>query len=299
MVVSALPAKTKHLIYPLFLPNHGCPGGCIYCDQVKISGAGAFDLDKAVQEVAGFIQRNPKRSKEVAFYGGTFTALPLSFREEILSRILEVVDEGTKLRISTHPLWINEDILRHCAEYRIQTIELGIQDWHDRPLALCGRGYTSAQALEAAHLVKDMGFTLGIQLMPGLPGSDIETLDYNHLVLTSLRPHMLRLYPVVVIRGTELQRSYEQGLYKALDVAEAVTICADYAELCEPLGIRIIKYGLPSNIDPADVIAGAYHPALGELVKRELAFRHGAEQKVNKRHENCTDKAVQAAFASA
>jgi histone acetyltransferase (RNA polymerase elongator complex component) len=146
MVVSPLPAKTKHLIYPLFLPNQGCPGSCIYCDQVKISGAGAFDLDKAVREVAEFIQRNPKRSKEVAFYGGTFTALSLSFREEILSRILEVVDEGTRLRISTHPLWINEDILRHCAEYRIQTIELGIQDWHDRPLALSGRGYTLPSA---------------------------------------------------------------------------------------------------------------------------------------------------------
>ena len=305
------PARSKHLIYPLFMPNQGCPGKCIYCDQARISGAQTFDLDKAVAEVAEFVRHHPAQAKEVAFYGGTFTGLPQSRRDEILSRILAVVDDSTALRISTHPLWISEEILQHCADNRIQTIELGIQDWHDRPLAASGRGYTSAEAIRAARMVKDKGFTLGVQLMPGLPGSDDATLRYNHEVLAALKPDLLRLYPVVVIRGTKLSQLYEQGLYQPLSLDEAVSICADYAILCAALGIKIIKYGLPSNIATDDVIAGAFHPAFGELVKQELLLqsiktaehcsnpadreRHPLSgcspetgRKNLKRHDNCT-----------
>ena len=263
----------KSLIYPLFIPNEACPGGCIYCDQSKISRAGIFDLEEARVQVQAFIRRNPKRSKEVAFYGGTFTALPVSRQETLLKGIHDLLDDDSSIRISTHPLYITDEILRRCARYRVKTIELGIQDFCDLPLKKSGRNYVTAQGLAAAEKVRAAGFVLGLQLMPGMPGSDEETIAENHRILRWLKPDLLRLYPLVVIRDTPLHKIYERGEYTPLSVPQAVKICADYAELCIQEGIRIIKYGLPSNLDFTDYIAGPYHPAFGELVKQELLIR--------------------------
>ncbi|MCB5271586.1 MAG: radical SAM protein [Candidatus Cloacimonetes bacterium] len=263
----------KSLIYPLFIPNEACPGGCIYCDQSKISRAGAFDLEEAEAQVQAFIWRNPNRAKEVAFYGGTFTALPVSRQEALLKGIHALLDDDSSIRISTHPLYIDDEVLERCKAYRVKTIELGIQDFCELPLQKSGRNYTTAQALNAAHKVRDAGLILGLQLMPGMPGSDEETIKENHHLLRQLKPDLLRLYPLVVIRGTPLQQIYQKGEYTPLSIPEAVRICADYAELCDEEGIRIIKYGLPSNLELQDYIAGPFHPAFGELVKQELLIR--------------------------
>ncbi|MDD2423744.1 MAG: radical SAM protein [Candidatus Cloacimonetes bacterium] len=263
----------KSLIYPLFIPNEACPGGCIYCDQSKISHAGAFDLEQAQEDVQAFIRRNPNRAKEVAFYGGTFTALPVSRQEALLEGIHALLDDDSSIRISTHPLYIDDEVLERCKAYRVKTIELGIQDFCELPLQKSGRNYSTAQALAAAHKVRNAGFILGLQLMPGMPGSDAETIKENHRLLRQVKPDLLRLYPLVVIRGTPLQQIYQRGEYTPLSLPEAVRICADYAELCEAEGIRIIKYGLPSNLEPQDYIAGPFHPAFGELVKQELLIR--------------------------
>ncbi|MCB5268851.1 MAG: radical SAM protein [Candidatus Cloacimonetes bacterium] len=263
----------KSLIYPLFIPMQGCPGRCIYCDQMKISGAGDFDLEAAIIQVQAFIRRNPSRIKEVAFYGGSFTALDEAKRERILCQILAVCDPNTSIRISTHPLYIDQAILEHCRKYRVFTIELGIQDWHDEVLKASGRGYSSKQALDACRLIQDAGFRLGLQLMPGLPGSSPQSITFNHEMLKQIKPQFLRLYPLILIRGTELERIHRQGEYQPLSLNDAIHICADYAELCQQMGIRIIKYGLPSNIDQSEILAGPYHPAFGELVKQELLKR--------------------------
>lgn len=263
----------KSLIYPLFIPNEACPGGCIYCDQSKISRAGSFAMEQAEDEVRAFIQRNPNRKKEIAFYGGTFTALPSLRQEALLKGIHALLDDDTSIRISTHPLYIDDEILERCRSYRVRTIELGIQDFCDLPLKKSGRHYTQSQALSAAQKVRAAGFILGLQLMPGLPGSDEATLQENHRLLSQVKPDLLRLYPLVVIKDTLLHKIYESGAYTPLSIPQAVKICADYAELCSKEGIRIIKYGLPSNLDPADFIAGPFHPAFGELVKQELLIR--------------------------
>lgn len=263
----------KSLIYPLFIPNEACPGGCIYCDQSKISRAGSFDLAHAEAQVQAFIRRNPLRVKEIAFYGGTFTALPASRQEALLKAIHALLDAETSIRISTHPLYIDDEVLARCSSYRVKTIELGIQDFCELPLRQGGRNYSQAQALAAAEKVRAAGFVLGLQLMPGLPGSDSETIAENHRLLREVKPDLLRLYPLVVIRDTPLHKIYERGEYTPLSIPEAVKICADYSELCDQKGIRIIKYGLPSNLEQEDYIAGPFHPAFGELVQQELLIR--------------------------
>lgn len=251
----------------------GCAGKCIYCDQARISGAGDFDLQKALAGAQAFVERNPDKAKQIAFYGGSFTALELGFRNSLMDGFRQIADELTTFRISTHPLYIDSERLDWCAHRRIRTIELGIQDFHTDVLLRTGRGYTGEQALKAANLVLSHGFELGVQLMPGLPGWTEQSILCNHQVLAELKPRYLRLYPLIVIRETALAGLFQQGKYLPLTLEEAVRQCADYFPLAVEHGISIIKVGLPSNLDPAEVLAGPWHPAFGEFVKAELLCR--------------------------
>lgn len=261
------------LIYPLFLPMAGCAGHCIYCDQSKISGAPALDPELAEREVLAFIKRHPDQEKQVAFYGGSFTRLPLEERNSLLDRILPLLDAKSSLRISTHPLWIDQEILEWAKSKRIKTIELGIQDFDGEVLARSGRGYGTADAVQACRAVMESGFELGIQLLPGLPGSGTTSLNSNFHYLKELRPQFLRLYPLIVIKGTPLAEEFRQGRYLPLSLEAAVSLCADYCILAESLNIRIIKLGLPSNLSSEEIVAGPWHPAFGEFVKAELLIR--------------------------
>lgn len=263
----------KILIYPLFLPMQGCPGRCVYCDQRSSSGAGDFDIERAVKEVRDFAARNPGRDKQVAFYGGSFTGLGLSFREQLLTRIRDVCDDRTSLRASTHPLLVEPETLDWCRDWGIRTLELGIQDFTDEVLSRSGRGYNGAEARAAVERVRDMGFELGVHLMPGLPGWTESSLQENHRALERLRPAFLRLFPCVVLRGTPLEALWRRGEYLPLTLPQAVEQCAEYYPLSERCQIRIIKLGLPSNLRLEDVAAGPWHPRFGELVRQKLQSR--------------------------
>jgi histone acetyltransferase (RNA polymerase elongator complex component) len=264
--------QNRTLIYPFFIPNLGCPGNCIFCDQHKISGAKEPNIDDIKAEAESFVQRNQDKKKEIAFYGGSFTALPREKQREYLQAVIQI-DGDFDIRISTHPLFINKDILDFLRENRVQTIELGVQDFCDIPLKESGRGYTNKDAVNASNLIKKEGFSLGIQLMPGLPGSDEKSLNENLLQLEKVAPDCLRIYPTIVIRGTALEELYLRGAYKVLTLSQAVQICVHYHDLCEKCGIKLIKMGLSSNLHREDVVAGPFHPAFGELVKQELLIR--------------------------
>ncbi|MBP7310244.1 MAG: radical SAM protein [Candidatus Cloacimonetes bacterium] len=266
-------SKTGSIIYPVFLPMQGCPGRCIYCDQQKISAATNPDPFSHIAEVAAFIRRNPGKSKEIAFYGASFTALSSAYRQQLLAAYAEIMDAQSSFRISTHPLFISDEILSECYHQGIRCIELGIQDFDSTVLCSSGRGYDHQLARDAAIKVKEHGFTLGVQLMPGLPGSDAGTIEFNMRQLVDILPHFLRLYPLVVIKGTELAKRYQQGTFRPLTLEEAIAICANYCELAEIHQIKVIKLGLPSNLDPAEILAGPFHPAFGEFVQAELLIR--------------------------
>lgn len=220
-----------------------------------------------------FIQRHPGEDKEIAFYGGSFTALSLEKQQSLAEEILAVADSQTSLRISTHPLHISTAVLDNCRKLRISCIELGIQDFSSLVLESSGRAYDRETAINACILVKQHSFTLGVQLMPGLPGSSPDTIKENRLALIQVKPHYLRLYPLIVIKGTPLEELYREGKYLPLELEAAVELCADYTELCEAEKISLIKAGLPSNLDSNEVIAGPWHPAFGEFVKAELLVR--------------------------
>lgn len=260
-------------IFPVFLGMRGCPTRCIYCDQDRISGAPDLDLNSLLPQIQDFIERNPAHHKQIAFYGGSFTALQQYYRENLLRLVLKLIDDQTSFRISTHPLFVDEDILDWCAAWNIKTIELGIQDFSDEVLRQSCRGYDGKQAWEAASRVKEKGFELGIQLMPGLPGWSQASLAENHARILELKANLLRLYPLIIIRGTALEKIFHSGEYTPLSLEEAVTQCANYFPIAEKANTRIIKLGIPSNINPEEIVAGPWHPAFGELVKAELVAR--------------------------
>lgn len=265
-------SEGKHLIFPIFLPMRGCPGSCIYCDQYRISGAEA-DMGPEFDAAREFLRRHRGKARQIAFYGGSFTGLEEEQRELLLQPLLSELDEQSSFRISTHPLCINPNILHWCSANRITTIELGIQDFSSSVLSASGRGYDSGTAIKAARLVNEHGFELGVQLMPGLPGWDESSLALNHLMVKDIRPQLLRIYPCLVLKDTPLHELWRQGKYQPLSLTQAISQSADWQQLCDQEGIKLIKVGLPSNLDANEIAAGPWHPAFGELVRAELLVR--------------------------
>lgn len=224
-----------------------------------------------------------ERHWEVAFYGGSFTAIPMELQTELLRPAYDALEKGLVqgLRCSTRPDCITEDILRNLKRYGLICVELGVQSMDDRVLQEAQRGHTAADVVRASALLRNHGFTVGHQLMPGLPGEDWASLRRTTKAICDLRPDMARIYPVAVLKGTELAAMYEEGRYIPLTIDEGVRRAAYMKQHFLERGISCIRTGLQATEDLDDtsqVLAGAYTPAMGELVdtyryrKQLLAF---------------------------
>ncbi|MBR6741026.1 MAG: radical SAM protein [Clostridia bacterium] len=257
----------KNRIIPIFIPHCGCPNMCVFCDQRTIAGV---KRPPSPKEVAALISEGLSRSgegAELAFYGGSFTAIPKSLQEGYLSAAYGFVREGrlSGIRLSTRPDAIAPDTPEFLKSYGVHTVELGAQSMEDTALAASKRGHTALDTERASQIIKQGGLELVLQLMPGLPGETDPM--YSVLKAAELEPSGVRLYPVVVIEGTELARMYREGSYTPLSIERAADICADASEIFEARGITVIRCGLnPSEGLEPEVVAGAYHPAFGELV---------------------------------
>lgn len=276
--------KGKKLIIPVFVPHMGCPHDCCFCNQRKISGQ---TLPPTYESIISTIEQYSTiapnyGSVEVAFYGGSFTAIPWEEQEKYLSaanegcRLLFGTNQGlSPYRISTRPDCIDSEILKKLKRYGVKTIELGAQSMCDDVLQLSGRGHLAEDTVNASRLIKEHGFVLGIQTMPGLPGSTREKEFETARKVIELSPDIVRIYPTIVIVGTDLDTRYRSGEYRPLNLEEAIDICAGLVPLYEVQGIKVIRTGLQSSdnvSEDGDVVAGPYHPAFGELVKSRMAF---------------------------
>jgi len=260
-------------IYPVFIPQAGCESICIYCNQAKISGIHSFDLHAQLAHIKRFCSKHIGKPKQVAFYGGSFTNLDPDYRNFLLDTVDAYIDTDTTYRVSAKPNAIDKDILIWCKKRKITTIELGIQDFDDRVLRASQRGYDSQCAVASCQLIKAMGLELGIQLMPGLPDCDAQSLANNLQCLRAIEPAFIRLYPTIVIKDTKLAELYREGKYTPLSLEEAIAQCIDYCEMAEKISSKVIKIGIPSTIATSDIIAGPYHPAFGEFVKAERLIK--------------------------
>ncbi len=263
----------KTIIIPIFVPHLGCPHECVFCDQKIISERPAAP---SPTEVTGLIKEYLGNMKEqgrveVAFYGGTFTALPLDQQEELLQAAVPFWQAGlvAGLRISTRPDYIDPERLSFLIDRGVQTIELGVQSLNPLVLAASGRGHDPETVCQAAKLIKDRGLQLGIQLMLGLPGDSYQTTLDTARQVVDLAPDFVRIYPTLVLQGTTLERLYRAGKYHPLPLETAVELARDLVILFWQNRIEVIRVGLQATatFDAGDqLVAGPYHPAFGEMV---------------------------------
>jgi len=256
-------------ILPFFIPHLGCPCRCVFCDQQKISGENAAptaeEIDSAINDLAEPV--------ELAFYGGSFTALPVDLQKYFLTVAKQALYSGkiTGIRVSTRPDAIDDERIELLMKYGVKTVELGVQSMQDEVLIQSRRGHTASDSINALKKLKNAGFIVGVQLMPGLPGSTTETDFTGAEKILSLKPDLLRIYPTVIIADTELADMYRAGKYQALTLEEATLRSADILALADYYDIKVIRIGLnPTDNLSRKVLAGAYHPALGNMVKSAL-----------------------------
>lgn len=269
----------KRVIVPFFIVHQGCPHTCIFCNQAKISGGTGVlpDAEAIVSRIAAFRQTAGVQDMEVAFYGGTFTSLPFTLQEQLLSPLQPLLERGdiSSVRISTRPDAVDRNSAEFLRSRGVKTIELGIQSLDDAVLVRAGRGHTARDAAEACRLLVESGFTVGLQLMPGLPGDTPSTAIATMKRAVSLRPGFFRIYPALVIAGTEMERMYRSGDYQPMTLSRAVSTCK--VMLLEALraSIPVVRIGLQSSREiqsGGSVVAGPWHPAFRQLVEAELFF---------------------------
>ena len=268
--------SARESIIPVFVPHLGCPNDCVFCNQRRISGqqlpAGPDTVRNAIESAAAFLPKGEKR--QLAFYGGSFTAIPICQQEALLAVAKEYLDRGEihSIRLSTRPDAIDDTVLDRLERYGVETIELGAQSLDEDVLILSGRGHTAEHVQQASRLIKQRGFKLILQMMTGLPGDtaqkDIETAKK----MIALVPDGVQIYPTVIVRDTALYDMWQAGEYKEHSVQDAVQVCARLLPLFEAAGIPVIRLGLnpTDDLSGGDAAAGAYHPALGEMVKSRI-----------------------------
>lgn len=260
---------SKRAAVAIFVPHLGCPHRCTFCDQKTITGSvnlpHADDVRRAAERALE-CGASPENT-EIAFFGGSFTAIPENYMTELLEAAKPYVDAGFRgIRLSTRPDAIDEKILAKLKSYGVTSIELGAQSMCDNVLSANERGHTAADVERAARLVKQFSFTLGLQMMVGLYKSTPEKDLYTAERLISLAPQEARIYPTVILKGTRLGELFLSGEYIPYSMETAVSLCSKMLDMFENAGISVIKLGLHSSQEvESDMLGGLYHPAFREL----------------------------------
>ena len=269
----------RHYIIPIFIPHYGCKHSCIFCNQRKITGR---DTPVRHQEVQAIIDEHltritEKRHIEVAFYGGSFTALSLSMQSELLepayTALINKKIHG--IRLSTRPDCITHGILENLKKFGVSIIELGVQSLDNTVLEASARGHNALHVFQAMNLIKKMNITCGIQLMPGLPLEDWNSLIHTAYGVIKLVPDFVRIYPTLVIANTQLATRYDDGSYKALSLSAGIIRSAYLKLFFAQQGILTIRTGLQAteDLDKGNIVlAGPYHPAFGEMVDSYIFY---------------------------
>lgn len=277
----------KNANVSIFVPHFGCPQMCTFCNQRSITGAQGDVIENAKNSIETAIRTlgDDSKNAEIAFFGGSFTAIDRDFMLTLLNLAYDYVKAGRfkGIRISTRPDKISEEILDILKAYGVTSIELGAQSMNDRVLSLNRRGHNSQSVESASRLIRSYGFELGLQMMTGMYGSDDETDIASAQKIIDLAPDTVRIYPTVVIEGTQLCELYRSGEYTPPTLENGVELCAKLLLMFEREGIRVIRLGLHSGGDvEGNFVAGMYHPALRELCESKIYLQNATKLLENK-----------------
>ena len=263
-------------ILPIFIPHAGCPHQCVFCNQKKISGQHSAALTSAKEQIARWrTWLRPSATNEAAFYGGSFTGLPLELQRELLALTDELLAEGFigSVRLSTRPDYIDAERLELLRAHHVELVELGVQSLDDAVLAAAERGHKAADVAAAMELLKSYGFRTGLQLMVGMPQQSFASVQDTAAQAIALHPDIARIYPLLVIQDTPLAETFAQAKFTPLTLDEAVEQAAWLYQKLTQAGINVIRIGLQADAElcaPGNIVAGPFHPAMGELVKSRV-----------------------------
>lgn len=266
---------------PVFIPEAACPHQCAFCNQKKITGSSCIPSPQDIDiQIAHWLTTMPRENRvvELAFFGGSFTGIPFDEQQRYLGVASKWLSSNAiqSIRVSTRPDYINREVLDLLAHYKVSNIELGAQSLDDEVLIMSERGHTAANVDDAAGQILQRGFTLGLQMMTGLPGDTPLKSLYTAKKIIALGATETRIYPTLVVKGTQLESLYFANKYKPQSLSEAIDLCATLFDVFTEKEVKILRMGLhPSEgfLNGTDLIAGPFHPAFGELVKTEVWHR--------------------------
>ena len=280
--------EEKRFIIPIFISHFGCPHRCVFCDQSQIAHpASALPTPEEIGEEIeqclklGARKRQRHQTIQVAFYGGSFTALPLPTQRSLLCSAAPFLNEGRvhSLRLSTRPDSISPECLEILIAHKVATVELGVQSMDDEVLRDSQRGYGKQEVIKTVGDLLQENFEVGVQLMVGLPGESAQKFAATVEAVIELKPHFIRLYPTLVIKETALERRFRLGLYHPLSLEEAIARTKQALQRFRQARIPVIRVGLqptPSLEKPGTIVAGPYHPAFRQLVESSLLYEQAA-----------------------
>jgi histone acetyltransferase (RNA polymerase elongator complex component) len=272
------PAGNPLPIHPVFIPFAGCPARCVFCSQEDQSGVlrkNDASLASAVLAEMARLASGGKTPVELAFYGGTFTALPLELMEIFLAAANKLKEQNviSAVRCSTRPDCLSGELLQRLKTLGLNTVELGIQSFCAEPLAASRRGYSPATADLACHMAAEAGMTLGIQLMPGMPGMRREHFLHDVERCAAIKPAFVRLYPCLVLEGTTLAGLWRKNLFRPWPLELVLELLPKALLTLWKTGIKVIRMGLaPQKGLQERILAGPVHPALGQMLRSRALF---------------------------
>lgn len=257
----------------IFVPHQGCPCACSFCNQKTITGQNELPTAVDVRNAVDTALRKKEYEYEIAFFGGSFTAIDREYMLELLEAAYPYVKSGQVkgIRISTRPDCIDHEVLDILKKYGVTSIELGAQSMDDEVLEANRRGHTAQDICNASELIKEYSFELGLQMMTGLYKDTAEKSIETAKKIIELAPSTVRIYPTVVLKGTYLAELYLKEEYTPLNADDSAELCAILVPMFENAGIKIIRLGLHSSRDiKENMLAGGFHDSFGELVKSRI-----------------------------
>ena len=257
-------------IIPVFIPHAGCPHACTFCNQRVISGRTEYDMESVRKQIAEFVEHLPTTAtKQLAFYGGSFTALDINWQKTLLeyANSLFVKHNIEGIRVSTRPDCINAEIVEMLVAHHVRTVELGVQSLSEEVLALSNRGHGAAVVAPTVRMLKAAGIQVGIQLMVGMQGQTLSDVQDTAEQVVQMQPDMVRIYSLMVLKDTTLEQRFLRGEFVPLDLDTTVQWAYHIWQAMQKAGIEVIRMGLQDEADFKNmIVAGAYHSAFGELV---------------------------------
>lgn len=264
----------RHKIIPIFIPHEGCPHDCSFCNQKKIAGKERPPDEGQIMEQIRAVRRSNQGSGlqyTLAYYGGSFTAIDDERQVSLLRLAQKAKEDGLieSIRVSTRPDYLSERHIERLMKFGVDFVEIGVQSTDPEVNERAGRPTDQKLLQDGVARLRRLGISFGVQMMVGLPGDTPEKTYQTSVELLALQPESLRIYPCLILTDTLLEAWYRQGLYKPLELEEAIEWSLIPYVLFANRNIPIIRMGLHASESLQEegvFIAGPFHPGFGELV---------------------------------